>query len=551
MNRRSNPALIPGTPQQEDIFDFLVKGKEHGLIEARAGSGKTFTIVQGALRLPPGLRVIVLVFNTHIAREMNSQLRASGNSLVRASTFNSFGWGALRKAYPNAQLMLDKLEAIITPWAGGDKDIVGATSRLVRFCKNNLADGKDSHFLEHLATHHNIELPDLREDKVFRLVPMALEECLEHEAAADFDDQVWITVRRQLPVEQFDMVLIDEAQDTNPLQRELIRMVCPTGRIFPFGDRFQSVYGFRGADTKAVQELYEMLKATPRGCKILPLTVTRRCPKSHVRLAQGIVPDLEALPEAPEGEILVVGPEEAKRMMKPRDLVICRVNMHLAPFAYDLIRRGIKAIVRGRDFGNGLINLIDRLRGADIHEMLARLDDYYIRESAKYMRLGERGAPFLELLEDQRGCIIALCAGLTEIVALRRRIEDIFKDYEDDGTPRDFVLLGTIHRTKGLEANNVFLLAPELIPHPRAKLEWEREQERNLAYIAATRAKFDRDHPGRLIFVGRIPSIYHALERAVVGGEPASESTAPSSAETEIVAFSLEDEAFVEEDDGE
>jgi hypothetical protein len=236
----------------------------------------------------------------------------------------------------------------------------------------------------------------------------------------------------------------------------------------------------------------------------------------------------------------------------------------LAPFAYDLIRRGHKAIVRGRDFGNGLINLIDRLRGADIHELLERLDKYYIRESAKFMRLGERGAPLLEQMEDQCGCIIALCAGLTEIAALRERIQDIFKDYEDDGTPRDFVLLGTIHRTKGLEANNVFVLAPELIPHPRAKQEWEQEQERNLAYIAATRAKFSRDEPGRLIFVGLVPDIYHAgsnlrfprldlLSPKSGGGGINPIAAAPRSQSPTGGAFdramSLEDDAFVDDDD--
>jgi ATP-dependent exoDNAse (exonuclease V) beta subunit len=30
-----------------------------------------------------------------------------------------------------------------------------------------------------------------------------------------------------LPVERFDMVLVDEAQDTNMMQQRLIEMVCP------------------------------------------------------------------------------------------------------------------------------------------------------------------------------------------------------------------------------------------------------------------------------------------------------------------------------------
>jgi len=344
VKHHQKPRLVPGTPQQEATFDFLINNKEHGLVEARAGSGKTFTIVQGAERLPPDRRVIVLAFNAHIAREMNAQLRAIGNKSVRASTFNSFGWGALRKAYPNAQLMEDKLEAIISRYAGRDRDLAAAVAKLARLCKSSLHDGRDRGVLEELASRHNIVLPDLREDQVLKLVPIVLEECLEHEAAADFDDQVWLTVVRQLPVEQFDMVLIDEAQDMNPVQQELTRMACQQGRIVPFGDRFQSCYGFRGADPSAMQSFYETLRDSPRGCSIIPLTVTRRCPKSHVRLAQGIVPDLEALPEAPEGEVIVVGPDQAKRMMAPRDLVICRVNMALVPIAYDLVKRASRRL---------------------------------------------------------------------------------------------------------------------------------------------------------------------------------------------------------------
>jgi hypothetical protein len=225
------------------------------------------------------------------------------------------------------------------------------------------------------------------------------------------------------------------------------------------------------------------------------------------------------------------------------------VNRWLVPVAYALIRRGVKAVIRGRDIGQNLITLIESLRATDVEDLLLRLGQYAARERTKLLQLGERGTPLIEQLEDRVECIIALCDGIGELAALRSRIDKIFADYEDDGTPRNFVLLGTIHRIKGLEAPNVFVLNPELIPHPLAKQDWERTEERNLAYIVATRAKFSDSEPGRLIFVGRIPDIYDAVEPAVIVGEPAAESTAPSAWTPEIVAFSLEDEAFVEEED--
>ena len=47
----------------------------------------------------------------------------------------------------------------------------------------------------------------------------------------------------------------------------------------------------------------------------------------------------------------------------------------------------------------------------------------------------------------------------------------------------------TIHKSKGLENDNVFFLAPELIPSRFATQPWQLEQESNLKYVAITRAK--------------------------------------------------------------
>ena len=51
------------------------------------------------------------------------------------------------------------------------------------------------------------------------------------------------------------------------------------------------------------------------------------------------------------------------------------------------------------------------------------------------------------------------------------------------------IVLSTVHKAKGLEADTVHILNPELMPSRWAKKEWEREQESNLIYVAYTRAK--------------------------------------------------------------
>ena len=59
-------------------------------------------------------------------------------------------------------------------------------------------------------------------------------------------------------------------------------------------------------------------------------------------------------------------------------------------------------------------------------------------------------------------------------------------------------MLSSIHKSKGLEADRVFILGDELMPLKKAELNWEKEQEENLMYVAYTRAKSE------LIFINDI-----------------------------------------------
>ncbi len=65
-------------------------------------------------------------------------------------------------------------------------------------------------------------------------------------------------VRRQLG-SQIRLLLIDEFQDTDPLQVELVEALCgeamTTGKLFFVGDSKQSIYRFRGADPRVFRRL--------------------------------------------------------------------------------------------------------------------------------------------------------------------------------------------------------------------------------------------------------------------------------------------------------
>ncbi|HMK99914.1 MAG TPA: ATP-dependent helicase [Acidimicrobiales bacterium] len=55
--------------------------------------------------------------------------------------------------------------------------------------------------------------------------------------------------------QQFDYVLVDEYQDVNTLQVEIVRLLAPDGEgLTVVGDEAQSIYGFRGADSRHLRE---------------------------------------------------------------------------------------------------------------------------------------------------------------------------------------------------------------------------------------------------------------------------------------------------------
>ncbi|MBN9662411.1 MAG: UvrD-helicase domain-containing protein [Acidobacteria bacterium] len=74
-------------------------------------------------------------------------------------------------------------------------------------------------------------------------------------AALDFEDLQEQTLRllesdseiRTETQEQFDAILMDELQDTNPVQWRILDLVRRPGRFFAVGDINQSIYGFRHA----------------------------------------------------------------------------------------------------------------------------------------------------------------------------------------------------------------------------------------------------------------------------------------------------------------
>ena len=73
-------------------------------------------------------------------------------------------------------------------------------------------------------------------------------------------------------------------------------------------------------------------------------------------------------------------------------------------------------------------------------------------------------------------------------VETRNDIDKFIKDvFSEEG--KEGIQLSTIHKAKGLETDNVFIICPSLIPSRLAELDWEKEEEKHLQYVMCTSPK--------------------------------------------------------------
>lgn len=486
VRRESLPDTIIGSPEQEHIWNLVQTETKHIIIQALAGTGKTFSLV-AMLRYLTAHSVIFLAFNKHIVDELESRIPKG----MIAKTMNSFGYAQVRRHFPRVKFEQKKLDRIIASYVNVDDDkaefISSAVHHLVNLCKANLLDGKNTDELELLALKHAIELSDSA-NHIFTLVPTILKACAAQTATIDFADQLWFVYVHGIKVESFDYMLADEIQDWNKLQQFVaLRSCSENGRFIGVGDKNQAIYGFSGADTNSIENMIVALEQTSKKVITAPLTLTRRCPKSHVLLAQQLVPQYQAMPEAIEGIINAYTPDQAYSAMKRGDMVICRRNAPLISIAYALINAGIPVIVKGRDIGQGLIVLINKLAGKKLtlaSDLIDKAESYRNKELEKLQKKGKRAESAIQVLNDKIDTLIAIAVGKETVKEMIAQIDALFSDSD----PKNSVILSSVHRAKGLEAMRVFVFEYDRIEIAMKNEEFQR-QERNLHYIALTRSK--------------------------------------------------------------
>ncbi|MGW3498457.1 ATP-dependent helicase [Streptomyces sp. NPDC001020] len=285
---------LPGRvdPPRLDAGQRAVVDHETGplLVLAGPGTGKTTTLVESvAARIARGddpERILVLTFSRRAAVDLRDRmaLRTGAAHAPQATTFHSFCY-ALVRAHQDSDVFAEPLRLL----SGPEQDVA---------VRELLAGQPD---LERLGLAH-VSWPDelraclttrgfadevravLARSRELGLGPDALRrfaerigrpdwqaasaflaeylDVLDLQGVIDYAELVHRAVllaRRPRVAErlaaQYDVVYVDEYQDTDPAQVRLLHALAGDGRtLVAFGDPDQSIYAFRGADVGGLLE---------------------------------------------------------------------------------------------------------------------------------------------------------------------------------------------------------------------------------------------------------------------------------------------------------
>lgn len=331
----------------------------------------------------------------------------------------------------------------------------------------------------------------------------------------DYAGQVFLPVYHGMtPATTYDVVLVDESQDQSFVNRSIaFAYLRPgTGRIIAVGDTNQAIYAWRGADHNAMAEMRAMMIEHAGTPEEYPLTLCRRCAKSIIAQAQTLVPEIQALPEAQEGEVATLENSVAlfDALKEARKgLVLCRANAPLISMALRLIAHRVPAVLMRSNIVADLLRLIDQLAKYNdrmsVPDLMGRVEEWALDKRAKLAKR-RNGAAQIQIVDDKVACLHALAEEESVKTSgdLKRKIDELFP-YDETGTitdPAKRVVLSTVHGAKGGEADTVYLYSPDSLKVNIFDQVWSDAVDRdNTLYVAITRAE------RRLFYVGGTPTL--------------------------------------------
>jgi hypothetical protein len=216
-------------------------------VSAFAGTGKTTTLCAFA-EMNPRDRILYVAFNKAIQLEATAKF--PGN--VVCKTAHSIAYGACGRDYAN-KLAADirpfhiqrHLERALRDIPGPAHNLYGA--RVIETVKNYLVSGDMELGKEHVSIGDApVERKHFDERTILADASRIWDEMQNTSSDVPMLHDGYLKLfqvkNRKLP---YDIILFDEAQDTNPVTQAIVEV--QSARKVYVGDRHQAIYGFRGA----------------------------------------------------------------------------------------------------------------------------------------------------------------------------------------------------------------------------------------------------------------------------------------------------------------
>jgi len=505
---KSGDNEFPASEYQVEIFKTIENGVNNLIINASAGSSKTTTIVNAIRFIPEKKKILFVAFNKDIVEKIKSEAEHKN---VNVCTFHSLGFSILlehlarvceNKYIQNQDLinidiykynnyLYNNIDLITrfkeTKSLGKHKNLyVNNIKKLIDYCRYYLAFTIKE--ITRVGDLYGI-VPIRDEYEVVRQILLWGKENI---SSIDYTDMIWLPNVLNLTTKSnlYDWIFIDEAQDTSIAEQELVERCFRRGTKFvAVGDSFQQINIWAGSTEEAIERFQKHPNTIT--CK---LPISYRCPKKVIELAKQYSDNIMAYENAIEGE---VNYDVSIYEPKNNDMVLCRTTAPLIELHLNYLRCNKKSFIRGSEnIRERFTDLINSTQCALIDKNCITSDGLVPRlytllfdeiEKLKFNGLNYDDAithPSVLQLYDDIEAICVLSEGITNVDDLLSKINTVFMGDEDDA-----IVLSTVHKAKGLEADNIFIYYPSLMPLKLATKDWEVKTEDNLIYVAYTRAK--------------------------------------------------------------
>ncbi|MBQ3070670.1 MAG: ATP-dependent helicase [Tidjanibacter sp.] len=277
---------------KEQLAAATYNGK-HLLVLAGAGTGKTRTIIARALHLiSTGVqptRIKILSFTKKSAQEIANRIKIEGSKMTEAkqvsgSTFHSWcmdlitRYGSAFGLEGYSCIDEEDRESAISIAIGnlynkkkiqvGKEQIKGSQLSDIYSYAVNTRQNLSTAIKMKLYPMQSGELVDINVRRIKELIEPVIRAYIEYKRSRhyiDYDDMLMAVasiLKQNIELKAFvsslyDHILIDEMQDTNPLQWMLLESFMENCHLFCVGDDAQSIYAFRGADFKSIHSFVD------------------------------------------------------------------------------------------------------------------------------------------------------------------------------------------------------------------------------------------------------------------------------------------------------